>query len=60
MILSRVFVSLPISILFFIHVYKASFVSLNVCKSNMPAIALYRDLLGFRVAKVEQKYCAWL
>ncbi|KAF7345664.1 N-acetyltransferase domain-containing protein [Mycena venus] len=37
-------------------IYKASFVSLHVRKSNKPAIALYRDSLGFRVAKVEQKY----
>jgi peptide alpha-N-acetyltransferase len=39
-------------------IYKASFVSLHVRKSNMPAIGLYRDSLGFRVAKVEHKYCA--
>lgn len=38
-------------------IYKASFVSLHVRKSNKPAIALYRDALGFHVAKVEQKYC---
>ncbi|KAJ7746149.1 hypothetical protein DFH07DRAFT_832909 [Mycena maculata] len=37
---------------------KASYVSLHVRKSNKAAIALYRDTLGFRVAKVEQKYCA--
>ncbi|KAJ6461153.1 acyl-CoA N-acyltransferase [Mycena vitilis] len=37
-------------------IYKASFVSLHVRKSNKPAIALYRDSLGFRVAKVEHKY----
>ncbi|KAJ7077003.1 acyl-CoA N-acyltransferase [Mycena belliarum] len=39
-----------------VSVYKASFVSLHVRKSNMAAIALYRDALGFRVAKVEEKY----
>ncbi|KAF8210794.1 acyl-CoA N-acyltransferase [Mycena galopus ATCC 62051] len=37
-------------------IYKASFVSLHVRKSNKPAIALYRDSLGFGVAKVEHKY----
>ncbi|KAJ7694381.1 acyl-CoA N-acyltransferase [Mycena rosella] len=37
-------------------IYKASFVSLHVRKSNMAAISLYRDSLGFRVAKVEAKY----
>lgn len=40
--------------------YKATFVSLHVRKSNKPAIALYRDSLGFRVAKVEPKYCTFL
>ncbi|KAJ7204854.1 acyl-CoA N-acyltransferase [Mycena haematopus] len=37
-------------------IYKASFVSLHVRKSNKPAIALYRDSLSFRVAKVEHQY----
>ncbi|KAJ7469592.1 acyl-CoA N-acyltransferase [Mycena latifolia] len=37
-------------------IYKASFVSLHVRKSNKAAIALYCDSLGFRVAKVEEKY----
>ncbi|KAJ7142623.1 acyl-CoA N-acyltransferase [Mycena epipterygia] len=37
-------------------IYKASFISLHVRKSNKPAIALYRDALGFHVTKVEQKY----
>ncbi|KAJ6512308.1 acyl-CoA N-acyltransferase [Mycena vulgaris] len=37
-------------------IYKATFVSLHVRKTNMAAIGLYRDALGFRVAKVEQKY----
>ncbi|KAJ7443594.1 acyl-CoA N-acyltransferase [Mycena galericulata] len=37
-------------------IYKASFVSLHVRKSNKPAIGLYRDSLGFQVAKVEHKY----
>ncbi|KAJ7442393.1 hypothetical protein B0H11DRAFT_1749196, partial [Mycena galericulata] len=30
-----------------VTIYKASFVSLHVRKSNKPAIALYRDALGF-------------
>ncbi|KAF9014846.1 hypothetical protein BDZ89DRAFT_1076222, partial [Hymenopellis radicata] len=37
-------------------VYKATFVSLHVRKSNKAAIGLYRDTLGFEVAKVEKKY----
>jgi len=37
-------------------VYKASYVSLHVRKSNHAAIGLYRDTLGFEVAKVEKKY----
>jgi ribosomal protein S18 acetylase RimI-like enzyme len=39
------------------NIYKASFCSLHVRKSNKAAIALYRDTLGFEVAKVENKYC---
>jgi len=38
-------------------VYKASYVSLHVRKSNKAAIGLYRDTLGFEVAEVEKKYC---
>ncbi len=41
-------------------IYKASYVSLHVRKSNKAAIALYRDTLGFEVAKVEKKYCTSL
>ncbi|KAJ7129865.1 acyl-CoA N-acyltransferase [Mycena crocata] len=37
-------------------IYKATFVSLHVRKSNKPAIALYRDALGFEVASIEKKY----
>ncbi|KAF8903301.1 putative N-terminal acetyltransferase complex subunit ARD1 [Gymnopilus junonius] len=37
-------------------IYRASYVSLHVRKSNKAAIALYRDTLGFEVAKVEKKY----
>ena len=40
-----------------VSIYKASYVSLHVRKSNKAAIALYRDTLGFEVAKVEKKYC---
>ncbi|KAF9482765.1 acyl-CoA N-acyltransferase [Pholiota conissans] len=39
-----------------LSIYKASYVSLHVRKSNKAAIALYRDTLGFEVAKVEKKY----
>lgn len=38
-------------------IYKAQYVSLHVRKSNKAAIGLYRDTLGFEVAKVEKKYC---
>lgn len=38
-------------------IYNASYVSLHVRKSNKAAIALYRDTLGFEVAKVEKAYC---
>lgn len=38
-------------------IYQASYVSLHVRKSNKAAIGLYRDALGFEVAKVEKKYC---
>ncbi|KAJ6612355.1 acyl-CoA N-acyltransferase [Mycena sp. CBHHK59/15] len=39
-----------------VTIYKASFVSLHVRRTNKPAIALYRDSLGFQVAKVVEKY----
>lgn len=39
-------------------IYKATYCSLHVRKSNTAAIGLYRDTLGFEVAKVEKKYCA--
>jgi ribosomal protein S18 acetylase RimI-like enzyme len=38
-------------------IYGAAYVSLHVRSSNIPAIALYKDSLGFEVAKVEKKYC---
>jgi len=38
------------------EIYKAKYVSLHVRKSNIAAIGLYRDTLGFEVAKVEKAY----
>lgn len=40
-------------------VYRASYVSLHVRKSNIAALGLYRDTLGFEVAQVESKYCQY-
>ncbi|KAF9449792.1 acyl-CoA N-acyltransferase [Macrolepiota fuliginosa MF-IS2] len=37
-------------------VYGAAYVSLHVRRSNKAAIGLYKDTLGFEVAKVEKKY----
>lgn len=39
-------------------VYKASYVSLHVRRSNRAALGLYRDTLGFTVKDIEKKYCA--
>ena len=39
-------------------VYRASYVSLHVRKSNRAALALYKDTLGFTVREIEKKYCA--
>ncbi|THH05086.1 hypothetical protein EW145_g5050 [Phellinidium pouzarii] len=39
-------------------IYKASYVSLHVRKSNRAAIGLYRDTLGFAEDGVEKKYYA--
>ncbi|TFY52757.1 hypothetical protein EVG20_g10416 [Dentipellis fragilis] len=39
-------------------IYKASYVSLHVRKSNRAALGLYRDTLGFSVHDIEKKYCA--
>ena len=39
-------------------VYRASYVSLHVRKSNRAALALYKDTLGFTVKEIEKKYCA--
>lgn len=41
-------------------IYKAKYVSLHVRKSNLAAIGLYRDTLGFEVAQLEKKYCEFL
>lgn len=41
------------------QIYKAKFCSLHVRKSNIAAIALYRDTLGFKVEKVEKGYCEY-
>lgn len=38
--------------------HRASFVSLHVRVSNMAALRLYRDTLGFEVEKVESSYYA--
>ncbi|KAF5390067.1 hypothetical protein D9757_003867 [Collybiopsis confluens] len=39
-------------------IYRASYVSLHVRKSNRAAFSLYRDTLGFEVEKIENKYYA--
>ena len=39
-------------------IYKASYVSLHVRKSNRAALSLYRDTMGFAVVNIEKKYCA--
>lgn len=41
-------------------VYKATYVTLHVRKSNKAALGLYRDSLGFKVDKVEEKYCEYI
>jgi ribosomal protein S18 acetylase RimI-like enzyme len=41
-------------------IYKASYVSLHVRKSNRAALSLYRDSLGFTVQGIEKKYCVCL
>jgi N-alpha-acetyltransferase 10/11 len=40
------------------EVFNASYVSLHVRQSNIAALRLYRDTLGFEVEKVESKYYA--
>jgi len=39
-------------------IYRASYVSLHVRRSNRAAIGLYRDTLGFTIKEVEKKYYA--
>ncbi|EPQ59079.1 acyl-CoA N-acyltransferase [Gloeophyllum trabeum ATCC 11539] len=39
-------------------IYRASYVSLHVRKSNRAALGLYKDSLGFEVSDVEKKYYA--
>ncbi|KAF8663457.1 hypothetical protein AX16_001027 [Volvariella volvacea WC 439] len=39
-------------------IYRASYVSLHVRKSNRAALSLYRDTLGFTVKEIEKKYYA--
>lgn len=41
-----------------VETYGAQYVSLHVRMSNIAALRLYRDTLGFEVEKVEQKYYA--
>jgi len=40
-------------------IYRASHCSLHVRMSNKPAIALYKDTLGFEVASIEKNYCEY-
>ena len=41
-----------------VETYAAQYVSLHVRMSNIAALRLYRDTLGFAVEKVESKYYA--
>jgi peptide alpha-N-acetyltransferase len=41
-------------------IYRASYVSLHVRKSNRAALGLYRDTLGFTNNGIEKKYCTWI
>ena len=38
-------------------IYRASYVSLHLRKSNRAALSLYKDTLGFTVKDIEKKYC---
>ena len=40
-------------------IYRASYVSLHVRKSNRAALGLYKDTLGFTVEDIEKKYCGF-
>lgn len=39
------------------EIYRVAYVSLHVRKSNLAAIALYKDSLGFTVHAVDKGYC---
>jgi len=41
-----------------VTIYRASYMSLHVRKSNRAALNLYRDTLGFTVKDIEKKYYA--
>lgn len=41
-----------------VEIFGAQYVSLHVRMSNIAALRLYRDTLGFKVEKVESKYYA--
>jgi len=41
-----------------VKIYRASYVSLHVRKSNRAALGLYRDTLGFTVKDMEKGYYA--
>lgn len=40
-----------------VSVYRASYVTLHVRKSNRAAFKLYQDALAFRVVETEKSYC---
>lgn len=40
-------------------IYRASYVSLHVRKSNRAALGLYRDTLGFTLKDIEKSYCSF-
>jgi peptide alpha-N-acetyltransferase len=40
-------------------IHGAAYCSLHVRKSNKAAIALYKETLGFEVARIEKKYCEY-
>jgi len=41
-----------------VSIYRASYVSLHVRKSNRAALSLYKDTLGFTVKTIEKSYYA--
>jgi peptide alpha-N-acetyltransferase len=42
-----------------VSIYRASYVSLHVRKSNRAALGLYKDTLGFSVKSIEKNYCVF-